>query len=70
VKNARPPQGWRSLLAVYWFASFVEGMGVSQIYAFMPNRLADVGVPAAQVGQLVGLLGALFFVSGLPFIPL
>jgi len=68
--HSRQPQGWRPLLAVYWFASFVEGLGVSQIYAFMPNRLAEVGVPAADIGHYVGLLGSLFFVSGLPFIPL
>jgi MFS family permease len=68
--NDRSIQGWRSLLAVYWFASFVEGFGVSQINAFLPNRLTEVGVPPDQVGHLVGLLGALFFVSGLPFIPL
>ena len=58
------------LLSMYWLASFVEGLGVSQITAFLPNRLTEVGVPADQVGHLVGLLGALFFVSGLPFIPL
>jgi MFS family permease len=68
--HSRQLQDWRPLLAVYWFASFVEGLGVSQIYAFMPNRLAEVGVPSADIGQYVGLLGSLFFVSGLPFIPL
>jgi MFS transporter, DHA1 family, multidrug resistance protein len=68
--HSRQVQDWRPLLAVYWFASFVEALGVSQIYAFMPNRLADVGVPSADIGQYVGLLGSLFFVSGLPFIPL
>ena len=68
--ESRRVQDWRSLLAVYWTVSFVEGLGISQIYAFMPTRLAEVGVPADQVGHLVGLLGALFFVSGLPLVPL
>lgn len=61
---------WRSLLALYWIASFVEGLGVSQIYAFLPNRLTEVGVSAPDVGHMVGLLGSLFFLMGLPFIPL
>lgn len=43
---------------------------MSQIFAFLPNRLTEVGVPSADVGHLVGLLGSLFFLSGLPFIPL
>jgi DHA1 family multidrug resistance protein-like MFS transporter len=68
--KARPSQDWHSLLALYWITSFVEGLGVSQIYAFLPNRLTEVGVPSADVGHLVGLLGSLFFLFGLPFIPL
>jgi len=61
---------WRPLLAVYWFASFIEGFGVSQIWAFLPTRLAEVGVAAPDVQHLVGILGSLFFVTGLPIIPL
>jgi MFS family permease len=68
--KVRPTQDWHSLLALYWITSFVEGLGVSQIYAFLPNRLTEVGVPSADVPHLVGLLGSLFFLSGLPFIPL
>ena len=68
--KVRPSQDWHSLLALYWITSFVEGLGVSQINAFLPNRLTEVGVPSADVGHLVGLLGSLFFLSGLPFIPL
>ncbi|MGZ3357597.1 MAG: MFS transporter [Isosphaeraceae bacterium] len=68
--KARPSQDWHSLLALYWITSFVEGLGVSQIYVFLPNRLTEVGVPSADVNHLVGLLGSLFFLSGLPFIPL
>jgi DHA1 family multidrug resistance protein-like MFS transporter len=68
--NSRPAPDWRALLALYWIASFVEGLGVAQIYAFMQNRLAEVGVAAADVPHFVGILGALFFLTGLPFIPL
>ncbi len=60
---------WRSLLTVYWITSAVEAIGVSQIYAFMPNRLAEVGVAPVEIDRLVGLLGSLFFVTGLPLIP-
>lgn len=66
----KPRQDWRTLLAIYWVASFVEGLGVSQINAFMPNRLSEVGLAAPEVERFVGILGALFFVSGLPLIPL
>ncbi len=68
--NSRPAPDWRPLLALYWIASFIEGLGVSQIYAYLPNRLLEVGVPTADVPHFVGLLGALFFLTGLPFIPL
>jgi DHA1 family multidrug resistance protein-like MFS transporter len=61
---------WRGLLAVYWIVSFVEGLGVSEIYAYLPNRLAEVGLDDADIQRLVGILGALIFVCGLPFIPL
>lgn len=66
----RPAPDWRPLLAVYWVTSFVEGLGVAQIYAFMPNRLGEVGVATADIPHFVGILGALFFMTGLPFIPL
>lgn len=65
-----PAPDWRPLLAVYWVTSFVEGLGVAQIYAFMPNRLGEVGVATADIPHFVGILGALFFMTGLPFIPL
>jgi len=68
--NHRPAPDWRPLLAVYWVTSFVEGLGVAQIYAFMPNRLGEVGVAAADIPHFVGILGAMFFMTGLPLIPL
>ncbi len=58
------------MLATYWIASFIEGVGVAQIYAFLPNRLTEIGVAAPDVGPLVGILGSLFFLTGLPVIPL
>jgi MFS family permease len=60
---------WHLLLALYWITSFVEGYGVAQVYAFLPNRLQDVGMAEPDIERFVGLLGALFFLSGLPLIP-
>jgi MFS family permease len=68
--NVRSAPDWRPLLAVYWITSFVEGLGVSQIFAFLPTRLTEVGLPSAEVPHFVGVLGALFFLTGLPLIPL
>jgi MFS family permease len=68
--NPRTEPDWRPLLAVYWVTSFIEGLGVAQIYAFLPNRLTEVGLAAPEVTHLVGLLGSLFFLTGLPLIPL
>ena len=47
--NQRSFPDWRPLLAVYWIASFIEGLGVAQIYAFLPNRLTEVGISTANV---------------------
>jgi DHA1 family multidrug resistance protein-like MFS transporter len=68
--NDRALPDWRPLLALYWVTSFVEGLGVNQIYAFMPNRLREVGVAPADIPHYVGILGAMFFLTGLPLIPL
>jgi MFS family permease len=68
--NSRAVPDWRPLLALYWFTSFIEGLGVAQIYAFLPNRLTDVGLASSDVQHLVGILGSLFFLTGLPLIPL
>jgi MFS family permease len=67
VPSSRPE--WRRLLVLYWITSVVEGIGVAQIYAFMPKRLAEVGMSDADIGHVLGLLFALFFVAGLPLIP-
>lgn len=61
---------WRLLLALYWITSFVEGFGVAQVYAFLPNRLQEVGMSTPDIDRFVGVLGALFFLTGLPLVPL
>jgi DHA1 family multidrug resistance protein-like MFS transporter len=66
----RSAPDWHRLLVVYWITSFIEGLGVAEIYAFLPNRLTEVGLASVEVSHWVGILGALIFVSGLPLIPL
>ncbi len=63
-------QDWRLLLSLYWITSFVEGFGVAQVYAFLPNRLQEVGMSTPDIERFVGVLGALFFLTGLPLVPL
>ncbi len=63
-------QDWRLLLTLYWITSFVEGFGVAQVYAFLPNRLQEVGMSTPDIDRFVGVLGALFFLTGLPLVPL
>ncbi len=48
----------------------VEAIGVSQIFAFLPIRLAEMAMPKADIPHFVGLFTALIFVFGLPIVPL
>ena len=67
----RPPaDDWRKIVAVFWITSIVEGIGVSQIFAFVPLYLSEMGVPDADRLRFVGLFSALLFILGLPLVPL
>jgi MFS family permease len=68
--GARPVQDWRVLVVVFWITSLVEGIGVSQIFAFLPAYLRDMGVPEDDRLAFVGLFTALIFVVGAPLVPL
>ena len=61
---------WRVLLVVYWLTSLVEGIGVSQVFAFMPSYLREMGVPEADRLTFIGVFSALIFIVGAPFVPL
>jgi DHA1 family multidrug resistance protein-like MFS transporter len=63
-------QDWRALLAIFWLTSMVEGLGVSQIFAFLPSYLREMGVAEPDRLQFVGLFGALIFIVGMPLVPL
>jgi DHA1 family multidrug resistance protein-like MFS transporter len=61
---------WRRILFVFWVTSLVEGLGVSQIFAFLPAYLGTMGLPEADRLRFVGLFGALIFIVGMPLVPL
>jgi len=61
---------WRRILGVFWVTSLVEGIGVSQIFAFLPKDLGTMGLAEADRLRFVGLFGALIFVVGMPLVPL
>lgn len=64
------PQSWITLLVLYSITALVEGIGVSQIFAFLPLYLRGMGVPAGSIPRQVGLLSSLVFLLGLPIVPL
>jgi DHA1 family multidrug resistance protein-like MFS transporter len=61
---------WRVVVAIFWITSIVEGLGVSQVFAFVPSYLREMGVAEADRLPFVGLFGSLIFVVGAPFVPL
>lgn len=57
-------------MAVFWAVAMVEGLGVSQIFAYVPTYLREMGVPQGDRLVFVGLFSALIFVLGAPLVPL
>ncbi len=70
VPGPRAGQDWRAVVAIYAATSVVEAYGVSQVYAFMPLYLGQLGLPADQIPRWVGILGSFVFILGLPLVPL
>ncbi len=68
--NVRTRQHWIVVLILFGIASMIEGLGVSQIFAFMPLYLRGMGMPEADIPQWVGWLNSLIFIFGLPLVPL
>lgn len=62
-------QPWLVVLGLFSVTSMVEAIGVSQIFAFMPLYLQQLGLPSDEVPRWVGTLSALVFVLGLPLVP-
>ena len=65
----RPRQGWRSLLVAYGVTSTIEAIGVSQIFAYLPLRLREVGLPEAEIPAFTGIFTSLIFVFGMLLVP-
>ncbi|TAM56836.1 MAG: MFS transporter [Chloroflexota bacterium] len=61
---------WRWLLAAYWITALVEGLGVSQIFAFLPQYLESMGLTRSEALPYVGIFSALIFLVGMPLVPL
>jgi MFS transporter, DHA1 family, multidrug resistance protein len=61
---------WRVVVAVFWLTSLVEGLGISQVFAFLPSLLSGMGVAESERLSFVGLFTALIFVVGAPLVPL
>ncbi|TAK35773.1 MAG: MFS transporter [Chloroflexota bacterium] len=65
----RASQSWKVVLVLLWITSMVEGLGFSQVSAFLPIYLQSMGLPESSVPQWVGVLNSLIFVLGLPLVP-
>ena len=61
--------GWRSLLLAYGITSTIESIGVSQIFAYLPLRLREVGLPEADIPVFTGVFTSLIFVFGILLVP-
>lgn len=61
---------WRTILAVFWVTQLVEAAGVSQIFAFLPAYLAQLGVGLDDRLAFVGIFSSLMFLAGAPLVPL
>jgi MFS family permease len=67
----RPPRSdWRLILLVFWITSLVEAFGVSQVFAFLPQYLSQMGVSGQDRLAFIGLFSSLMFLVGLPLVPL
>src|SRR3972149_4970059 len=68
--SRRAPQSWIVVLVLFGVTTVVEALGVSQVFAFLPLYLEDMGLPKSSIPHWVGVLSALVFVLGLPLVPL
>jgi DHA1 family multidrug resistance protein-like MFS transporter len=57
------------LLAIYSVTALVESVGVSQVFAFLPARLQEIGLPQRDVATFTGVFTALIFVFGIFLVP-
>jgi DHA1 family multidrug resistance protein-like MFS transporter len=65
-----PATDWRRIFVVYWITTVVEGAGVAQVYALLPQLLTSMGTTGPDRLGFVGLFGALLFLVGMPLVPI
>jgi MFS family permease len=70
VRDRDGRSDWKRIVLVFWLTSMIEGLGVSQVFAFLAPYLRIVGVADADRAPYVGLFSALIFVVGMPLVPL
>ena len=54
---------------MYIVTALIESAGVSQVFAFLPLRLREIGLPEADIGPFTGIFTALIFVFGIVLVP-
>jgi MFS family permease len=70
VRDRDGRSDWKRIVLVFWLTSMIEGLGVSQVFAFLAPYLRILGVPDADRAPFVGLFSALIFIVGMPLVPL
>jgi MFS transporter, DHA1 family, multidrug resistance protein len=68
--NSSLRASWTWLLGLYTAASFIETVFWGQMTAFTPLFLRQLGMAAADVPVMVGLIAAIVGAAGIPFLPL
>ena len=64
-----PPTSWVWLLCLFTMASFVEGVALSHMTAFIPLHLPKLGVAVSDIARVTGLVVAISSAVGIPFVP-
>jgi MFS family permease len=70
VRDRDGRSDWKRIVVVFWLTSMIEGLGVSQVFAFLAPYLRILGVPDGDRAPFVGLFSALIFIVGMPLVPL
>ena len=68
--NSSLRASWTWLLGLYTAASFVETVFWGQMTAFTPLFLRELGMAAADIPVMVGIIAAIVGAAGIPFLPL
>ena len=61
---------WKTLLALFTLASFIETLFWGQVIGFTPLYLTQLGVAPQAIATWTGTIAALSMALGLPFLPL